>query len=420
MADIEACRKQSATEEDFTKCAARAVFKKYKTQVDCFTSLTDGEKVACFSNPAQNAAFTSLIGCLGGGKPTLNKVSACTTDPAVDKKISQVRSCIASADSEDAARKCVAATMSSQQREVAQCLGNAGTAQETAACLDSLSPEMKKARQVADCVTQSSDREAVTQCILGKAGGDAGKIARCIKGPNVSGATACILGNSPQAQAASDVYRCIEGGRDAAALIAGCTQRVLDDKSRQTLSCISRAQDDRAQLAGCAASAVLPPEAARIVGCASNSAGPTSFALCAAGPQMNEEWRIAAECAVQSGGNPVSFTGCTAGRLTVRELTKCFSGQVGKDCFGPNNSIVVTLKNSFNDITHGPGENNEIVKAIRTVGEITGGPNSVINNPDQIFGGPDSVFNNPKQILGGDHSVFNDPGQVLDPGRWRF
>jgi hypothetical protein len=27
---------------------------------------------------------------------------------------------------------------------------------------------------------------------------------------------------------------------------------------------------------------------------------------------MNEEWRIAAECAVQSGGNPVGFAGCTA------------------------------------------------------------------------------------------------------------
>jgi len=115
---------------------------------------------------------------------------------------------------------------------------------------------------------------------------------------------------------------------------------------------------------------------------------------------MNEEWRIAAECAVQSGGNPVSFAGCTAGRLTVRELTKCFTGEIGKDCFGPNNTIVKTLNNAYSDLTQGPGENNEIVKAIRAVEEITGGPNSVINNPGQIWGGDNSVFNNPKQILG--------------------
>jgi hypothetical protein len=125
----------------------------------------------------------------------------------------------------------------------------------------------------------------------------------------------------------------------------------------------------RAQLAGCAAGAVLPPDAARMVSCATTSQGPTSFALCAAGPAINEEWRIAAECAVETGGNPVGFAGCTAGRLTIRELTKCFSGQIGKDCFGPNNTFVVTLSNAFNDLTKGPGENNEVVKAVKAVQE---------------------------------------------------
>jgi hypothetical protein len=135
---------------------------------------------------------------------------------------------------------------------------------------------------------------------------------------------------------------------------------------------------------------------------------------------MNEEWRIAAECAVQSGGNPVGFAGCTAGRLTIRELTKCFSGQIGTDCFGPNNTIVKYLNDEFNDLTHGPGRNNEIVKAIEAIGQITGGPNSVINNPGQLTGGPNSLINNPGQIFGGSGSVFNDPGQVLNPARWRF
>src|SRR6185437_8458221 len=123
----------------------------------------------------------------------------------------------------------------------------------------------------------------------------------------------------------------------ASSLIENCSGGLLDDKSRQTIGCIANAGEDRTQLASCAAGAVLPPDAARLVGCAASSEGPTSFALCAAGPSMNEEWRIAAECAVQTGGNPVGFAGCTAGRLTLKELTQCFSGG---SCFGPNNTIV--------------------------------------------------------------------------------
>jgi hypothetical protein len=164
-----------------------------------------------------------------------------------------------------------------------------------------------------------------------------------------------------------------------------------------------------------------------MVSCAANSTGATSFALCAAGPAMNEEWRTVAECAVETGGNPIGTGGCAAGRLTLRELTKCFTGTIGKDCFGPNNTIVKDLTNAFNDVIHGPGQNNEIVKAVRAIGDLTGGPhsvindpkqltggpNSMINNPGQIWGGPNSVFNNPRQIWGGPNSVFNNPKQLL-------
>ncbi|UYO50263.1 hypothetical protein KQX64_06725 [Rhodopseudomonas palustris] len=143
---------------------------------------------------------------------------------------------------------------------------------------------------------------------------------------------------------------------------------------------------------------------------------------------MNEEWRIAAECAVQTGGNPVAFAGCTATQLTIRELTKCFSGG---SCFGKNNTVVVTLRNSFHDLTEGPGRNNEIVKVIGMVSEVTGGDNSVVNNPRQLLGGPNSIVNNFGQIWGGNSSVFNQAlggknSEVrkvlrnLDPSNWRL
>jgi hypothetical protein len=68
--------------------------------------------------------------------------------------------------------------------------------------------------------------------------------------------------------------------------------------------------------------------------------------------------------ALSVGGNPVGFAGCTAGRLTIKELTQCFSGG---SCFGPNNTIVKAYSNAFKDLLHGPGANNEIVVAFNSL-----------------------------------------------------
>jgi hypothetical protein len=82
---------------------------------------------------------------------------------------------------------------------------------------------------------------------------------------------------------------------------------------------------------------------------------------------MNEEWRIAAECAVSSGGVPVTFAVCTGGRLTIRELFKCVQGRIGESCFGPNNTIRKFFENAFHDLLNGPGEGNDIVKGLNEV-----------------------------------------------------
>jgi hypothetical protein len=57
------------------------------------------------------------------------------------------------------------------------------------------------------------------------------------------------------------------------------------------------------------------------------------------------------------------------GRLTIRELGKCLTGKFGKDCFGPNNTIVKYYTNMWNDLTKGPGPNNEAVKVVNAVGK---------------------------------------------------
>nr|WP_129545743.1 hypothetical protein [Methylorubrum zatmanii] len=416
---ISNCRANMPSEADFLTCTSTAVAKQYAPVVDCFSKFTEGEKLACFSQELKNDTFTKVIGCLGGGRPSPEKVAFCA-NKEVDEKVSKLRDCIASS-SGTSSRACLTDQMPQPIRATADCLASPEGSADPAVCLDNISPDVKKARLIAGCLNSTSVSAQRVSCLSPIIPGNLQKLSDCVgKTDNVEAAI-CLGGDNSEIRAAHRVYKCISKGRDAGSVLANCTDGILDDKSRQTLACVTRAGTDRTQLASCAAGTVLPADAARIVGCASSSQGPTSFALCAAGPAMNEEWRIAAECAVQSGGNPVSFVGCTGGRLTVRELSKCLTGEIGKDCFGPNNTIIVAYRNAFNDLTKGPGANNEVVVAISKIGEfVGGGPNSVIRNPGQIWGGDNSIFNNPGQIFGGPGSVFNDPGQVTDWKRWRF
>lgn len=72
-----------------------------------------------------------------------------------------------------------------------------------------------------------------------------------------------------------------------------------------------------------------------------------SVAGCAAGGalNLNPELTVAMECAMSSGGEPMTFAGCAGGRLTVMELNKCFTiGVGGNGCFADNNEIVKGLR----------------------------------------------------------------------------
>lgn len=96
----------------------------------------------------------------------------------------------------------------------------------------------------------------------------------------------------------------------------------------------------------------VDPNIQRLVSCtqqmaASGQVNYWALGTCAFGPQIlaqldpNPEAMIAIQCAVQSGGEPEVFVGCTAGQLAVRELDKCLKHGIGTDegCFGPNNSL---------------------------------------------------------------------------------
>jgi len=434
---IDQCRDRAGSKEAFESCVAATVGEPFDKIRACFersTNATEGERLACFAEFSKDDRFKLMVGCMAGGKPSPEKLATCITPKEEMSKIEEMRNCVVSAGTQEIARSCLTKNLGGPEREIAECVSSR-KATDVTGCFEKLAPGISKANKVVGCVTTGSSADQIKQCVTPLLGGDAGRIAGCVANEDKKAAAVCLLGDKPEVRQALQVYNCVSGGRDTKSIIANCSDGIIkDQKTREAMACVSQSSGDRSQLVSCAAGVALPPDAAHLVGCATSSQGPTDFALCAAGPAMNEEWRIASECAVETGGNPIGFAGCTAGRLTARELTKCFTGQFGKDCFGPENTLVKGVRNAFHDLTEGPGKNNEIVKALDAISELSGGPNSVVNNPkqilggrnsvfnnpSQIWGGPNSVFNNPKQIWGGPHSVVNDPGQVLDPSRWRF
>ena len=95
----------------------------------------------------------------------------------------------------------------------------------------------------------------------------------------------------------------------------------------------------------------------------------TRVRLGAAAPAVNEDWRIAAECAASSGGEPITSAACAGGRLAIRELLGCLKGKFGESgCFGEGNTIRKFVTNAWGDLTKGPGKNNEVVKAVHNLG----------------------------------------------------
>jgi hypothetical protein len=178
----------------------------------------------------------------------------------------------------------------------------------------------------------------------------------------------CLSQGDPNARQAVETFRCLSSGNQAAGLIATCGAAFLPPETRQVAGCLSRAGGAATASAACVATRYMGKEEARLVNCAANAQGYVSFGLCAVGTGMNQEWRMTAEC-VAAGGAPPVVAGCVAGRLTAAELEKCFTKGIGGDgCFGNNNTLVLGLRNAADDLTKGPGPNNDIVKGLNAIG----------------------------------------------------
>jgi hypothetical protein len=335
-----------------------------------------------------------------------------------------VLECAVSTSSAEAFGRCAAPHLgmkiSDDQRILADCaLRSKGNAQQLATCSAgrfAAGALGEKERAILDCgASANGNSEEFVRCSAPQFMGRQEKaVLDCaVNSASVDAFAACALPNTSVKMSNDQriVARCgLQSKGDPAAFAAcagsGFAVSNLGPRERAVVSCAGSANGDKGKFAGCAAEALLGGQMSReqqvALRCAAESGGSADVALGCAGAnmfnlQMTPEQQIAVQCVVASGGTPAPAAGCMASRLTIRELTKCMTDGVGgKGCFGDSNDLV--------------GKNGWVRK---TMGQIAGGPNSLINNPDQIWGGDNSFARNPGQIFGGDNSFVRNPGQIF-------
>lgn len=373
---IQDCRNQAQGDESaFITCMAESVpDASAAAAFKCEQKSHDrDELLTCIADASGHPVLAELTRCTNGDKPDVVAVSRCLVGPAQAAIIDQTSACLESATSQSSALTgCAAALLPPAEKAIMDCLvRSSGDPSGAVGCAIGSSSDKQSAIVALKCAEKSSDGNAVAGCLAGVVDNGAGKVVECVaRGGDRAAIIQCMLSDRPEMQRAAKIFSCVSDGTDAASLIAGCADGVVDPRAAQVAACIAQNSSDAEALAGCAASTFVPKELGPVVGCAAQSTGGADFALCMAGPKMNAEWRIAAECAVESGGVPPTFAACTAGRLTIREFTKCLTGSIGKDCFGPNNTIVSAYGTVFHDLEHGLGPNNELVKAGRALEHV--------------------------------------------------
>ncbi len=345
------------------------------------SSRSDGDVSDCLIQVDEGVErATDILRC-GRANQTAERFFTACADEVLDEETTRVVTCAVSlGDSKLVAQRVAECTddaaFSGDTKRVLDLVECAqrgdGSPLSLLKCTSTDDPGRVAAVETAACLTASSGAGGLVDCVAPHLGGTGGSIVMCLakQDPRNRDPLKCMAAVSPELAKAHMAYECARSAGDVASMIESCGDGVGDAKTRQVTACVVRAGSDRRKLAGCAAESLLPGEAGRLAGCAASSEGVTSFAVCAAAPEVNEEWRIAAECAVSTGGEPMSFATCTGGRLTVRELGKCITGRIGEDCFGPNNTIVHYYTNAWNDLTRGPSKSNEVIKALRALEDV--------------------------------------------------
>ncbi|QOZ24136.1 hypothetical protein XH93_11540 [Bradyrhizobium sp. CCBAU 51753] len=283
------------------------------------------DTVVCFIGLIPNK-YATLAGCIYGGNMTAQRVLACANSSGISDLVPRVAlaTCLINA-TDDLIKKC---------------------APNLPDLADSLSCIQSQAVETAVNCLPTSNQPAI----------------KCLKGfPDRPDAfVACYSKEVPQLQQ----LICIARSRSLSDAVAVCLADSVPEYARKVLACVLVQTDVKALLT-CAAAPVLDDETQKIVTCAAGSERSYfELGLCLLGVKVNKEIAIVAKCAESSNGQAFVALGCAAGALTQREFNKCLANGIGgaDGCFGPNNTVRITVQNILNDLEHGPSNSNEVVK----------------------------------------------------------
>jgi hypothetical protein len=339
-------------EDQFRTCIAPVLdLPQFKPAKDCMAA-ANNDLQGCFVKLV--GVDSAAIGCMVRKVHDPTAAVACVGVKESDQ-LRDLQVCIQSERSAgDIAKNCMVSMLPKQAQAATECLAKAGDgAGSLSECVSKFDPKAGKMVQAASCLEAAKDDQARLRCAGPLLGGDAGRIVTCYKGGDVATEQmlSCAMAGKPGVAGVASAVACVQGAKDALSAVASCGAGHLDPKVVAVASCASQASGDTTKLASCAAVSFVPEEYRGLATCATTSQSVVGFGLCAAGPRMNAEWRMAAECAATSGGVPVTFAACTGGRLTIAELTKCFTGKIGgtDGCFGENNTLV----KAFTDVGRG-------------------------------------------------------------------
>ncbi len=402
---IQSCRNSAAGENAaFVRCMATQLGQAANAQaLSCLRQdMSNEAAVSCLAGAGALPGSGIRIECFRGDFQDERSLALCLAGPERAATVASAEKCLNAVRSQEGAlSRCLADLVPGPERALVACLGDNRESPERAAfCVLGDNPDARRAAAAFECVQRRADsNSAAAACLAGLAGGDAGKMAACAgRGGTKAEIVACMLEGNKELEAAQKIYECVTGGTSAAALVARCSAGVVGGDAQRIAACVAEQGTSNQQIAACAAATLLPKEIAPLAACALKSQSGVGIALCMAAPSMNEEWRIAAECASTSGGEPFTFVGCTAGRLTLNELSKCLAGQIGKDCFGEGNTIVQAFRTVGNDLQNcfggGPclAENNEIVKFAKGLESATQQLGKDLERLGQDLFGKDSDF----------------------------
>lgn len=381
-ANIQDCRNQAQNDEGiFVSCMAAASGDSIaEAALKCQQNgITAQAVISCISSASGQAELQKINNCVEGDSQNSIDVTKCLLGTSKTEIIDKATACFKGAQSQTTAlTDCANGLLEPSQAAKVTRLTNASNDPIAAAtCTLPPSPNKNVILHALSCTQHTNDTNKAAECIAGIVDNGTARVVQCVNSNTTkSQVVACMLSDRPEIQQAAKVLSCVSNGMDPASLIANCSDGVFDAKTALITSCVAQNISDAGAMAGCAASSLVPQQFGPVFKCAASGTGGTDTALCLIGPQLSAEWRIAAECAVQSGGVAPAFATCTAGRLTIRELTKCLTGTIGKDCFGPSNTIVAAFNTVANDLSSCSsggaclGPDNDLVKAGKDVERI--------------------------------------------------